>query len=428
MANAYFYSNIANPTTLSGGITNVATACTVADTTGWPPSTPYVIALDYDTSNVELVKVTNNVAGSLTIERGFGGTTAVAHSSGAAVRHVWNAQDGTDFRTHEAATGAAHGIVGSFVGTTDIQTLTNKTLTSPAITAPAVTGGGSLAGTFTGTPTFSGAVVLSGTPDISAGAVLAGTFTGTPTFSGNVIFSGSPTFSGTVNFTGTQQSTQSLATNVVAAAIVTADTFDRYRVYADGKQEWGSGTAARDTNLYRSAAGTLTTDSTLTVGNGGIVSGGSLLIERTATTLNAYRARVTGDANSRFLVNADGGMFWGPGTATQDTNLYRSAANTLKTDDDLVVKTHKVYFGESGAHSFSFVSQTSATAVINFTTAFAVPPQITTNINSGVGATAQWGSRAISISTTGFTLFVFGPSAVTWSGVEVDWAAFYDHV
>lgn len=56
----------------------------------------------------------------------------------------------------------------TFVFVAHTQTLTNKTLTSPTINA------GALSGTFTGTPTFSGAVVLSGspvltTPDINGG-------------------------------------------------------------------------------------------------------------------------------------------------------------------------------------------------------------------------------------------------------------------
>lgn len=50
---------------------------------------------------------------------------------------------------------------------------------------------------------------------------------------------------------------------------------------------------------------------------------------------DAFSTRITGDTNSRFLMNADGRLFWGGGSATQDTNLYRSAANTLKSDDSL---------------------------------------------------------------------------------------------
>jgi hypothetical protein len=36
-------------------------------------------------------------------------------------------------------------------------------------------------------------------------------------------------------------------------------------IYTDGKIEWGSGSAARDTNLYRSSAGVVKTDHSLHV-------------------------------------------------------------------------------------------------------------------------------------------------------------------
>lgn len=267
MANAYFYSNIAVPTTLSGNINNTIGTCTVADTTGWPTSYPFIISLDFNTANEELVKVTNNAAGTLTITRGFGSTTAVSHSSGAAVRHVLNAVDFTDFRTHEAATSGAHGITGSFVGTTDTQTLTNKTLTAPTVNNGTYASGGSLAGTFTGTPTFSGNLTFSGTPNFTAGASLdGGTYTGAPTFNGNVVFSANPVFQGTSNYntaTSIIQFTKGSTAQVAEGFQVSGDTFDRHRVYPDGLHEWGAGNISRDTDLYRSAAKILGTHSSI---------------------------------------------------------------------------------------------------------------------------------------------------------------------
>jgi len=41
-----------------------------------------------------------------------------------------------------------------------------------------------------------------------------------------------------------------------------------FAIFADGKQKWGTGADDRDTNLYRSAAGTLKTDGALVVGSG----------------------------------------------------------------------------------------------------------------------------------------------------------------
>lgn len=63
----------------------------------------------------------------------------------------------------------------------------------------------------------------------------------------------------TQNATGTATTATSFASNIVG------DTFDRLRVYGDGKHEWGTGAAARDTNLYRAGVGLLKTDTALTV-------------------------------------------------------------------------------------------------------------------------------------------------------------------
>lgn len=52
---------------------------------------------------------------------------------------------------------------------------------------------------------------------------------------------------------------------------------------------------------------------------------------------NSFRTLVGTDANAQFNVRNDGLIEWGAGGASGlDTNLYRSAANILKTDDKLV--------------------------------------------------------------------------------------------
>jgi hypothetical protein len=239
MANAYSYSNVATQQTLSGSISSGAVSVTVSATTGFPGSFPYVLALDYGAATEELVRVDSAAGTTLTVVRGFGGTSAQSHSVGAVVRHVVNAQDLTDFRTHEAATGAVHGLAGSIVGTSDTQTLSNKTLTSPTVN------GGALSGTFTGAPTFSGAVTLSG------GGSVSGTFTG------------SPTFSGTQTYTGFRQTTRTNATDNALGSNITGDTNNRWNVTCGGEQSWGSGTAVRDVKLYRNAAAQLRTDGSL---------------------------------------------------------------------------------------------------------------------------------------------------------------------
>ena len=50
----------------------------------------------------------------------------------------------------------------------------------------------------------------------------------------------------------------------------------------------------------------------------------------------AIATKVTGDAEQRFFIDGKGAMFWGSGAAAQDVNLYRNAANVLKSDDKIV--------------------------------------------------------------------------------------------
>ena len=129
MANRY-YSAIAQDTTLASGITNAANSMTVSALVGFPASFPYVVAVDYNAANEELILVTNAVGTTLTITRGFNGSTAVSHSAGAVVRHVIVAQDLTDAQTHYDATTSVHGITdtSTLVTASGSQTLTNKTI------------------------------------------------------------------------------------------------------------------------------------------------------------------------------------------------------------------------------------------------------------------------------------------------------------
>lgn len=63
---------------------------------------------------------------------------------------------------------------------------------------------------------------------------------------------------------------------------------------------------------------------------------GGVLVGCTNSISTAYAAMIgnetSTDANPRWRVLATGEMQWGAGSAAQDTNLYRSAANVLKTD------------------------------------------------------------------------------------------------
>ncbi|MYS15160.1 hypothetical protein [Streptomyces sp. SID4982] len=98
------------------------------------------------------------------------------------------------------------------------------------------------------------------------------------TFGGNLTLAASSSLSigaatltrssgGSLNSNTNYQRTGSASTDVAYSTLVTSDTFDRARIYTDGKLEMGPGNAARDVNLYRSAANTLTTDSNFVAAN-----------------------------------------------------------------------------------------------------------------------------------------------------------------
>ncbi len=180
------------------------------------------------------------------------------------------------------------------------------------------------------------------------------------------------------------------STVILASGKVTGDTVDRIAILASGNMQFGSGAATRDATLYRSAAGILnsvgqfasdtsapaaashltrkdyvdaadvlavhlagteTVTGAKTFSGAAAFSGGvtltslSLLVEGSAAGSTIYRGRVTADTQSRILVTADGKVTWGSGSATGDTNLYRSAVGVLKTDTALLVGTDATITG-----------------------------------------------------------------------------------
>ncbi len=105
---------------------------------------------------------------------------------------------------------------------------------------------------------------------------------------------------------------------------------------------WYQG-GVNDTNLYRSAAARLATDGEFNVGRDVVITGnGYAFYARNADVANRiiFHAAVNNETNDRFAIQAQGVVVWGPGGATApDTNLYRSNVGTLKTDTNLFAGT-----------------------------------------------------------------------------------------
>jgi hypothetical protein len=167
------YSSRSQQTTLSGALTSSATTTTVVSGSALAGGVTisagelFTVVIDPDTALEEIVDVSAISGNTLTIVRAIDGSSGVAHSAGAVVRHMAIGRDYREANTHiEATTG--HGATGAVVGTTNTQTLTNKTLTSPTIT-----GTGAIAGTFTGNLTGN----VTGTVSGNAGTVTNGVYT-----------------------------------------------------------------------------------------------------------------------------------------------------------------------------------------------------------------------------------------------------------
>lgn len=162
---ARLFSSISVETTLASNISNSATTLSVAAGTGSAllggvtinAGDQFTLALDPDTQNEEIVFATANTSDTFTVTRARAGTSGVAHTAGATVKHVLTGDDLTWFEANTSpvdswsfagsssgtttlvASAVASGtltlpaITDTIVSLTATQTLTNKTLTSPTI-------------------------------------------------------------------------------------------------------------------------------------------------------------------------------------------------------------------------------------------------------------------------------------------------------
>ena len=111
------YSSTSVATTLAAGINSSSTSITVATGTGSALMggvthaggnvDQFTIALDVDTINEEIVFVTAISSDTLTVVRARAGTTGIAHTAGASVKHVLTSDDLTFYTTGVATANAA---------------------------------------------------------------------------------------------------------------------------------------------------------------------------------------------------------------------------------------------------------------------------------------------------------------------------------
>jgi hypothetical protein len=170
----------------------------------------------------------------------------------------------------------------------------------------------------------------------------------------------------------------------VLVAYGTGDSQWHFGLQNNGAMSWGPGNAGFDTNLYRSGPNTLTTDGSLTVKRDLVIGGpaaadqGYGIFSRYGDTAGrvVFAVRLAADTADRFLATAAGQLLWGPGNGAGDTNLYRSAPDTLKTDDKFIaandLSTQQDLYARQGAASQVVMAPVAGSAGMYFGSALDV--------------------------------------------------------
>jgi hypothetical protein len=162
------YSNTAAQSTLSTAIGATDTSIALANYAG-DPTPPFTAALARGTATEEIVLVTAVIGSTVTVVRGYDGTSAQSQAAGVTFQEVVVALDFREANNHVNATGAVHGTSSALVGVSDVQTLTNKTFTAPQVTSLTGTGTTTLAATNVTTLAVSGVASVAGLLTASGG-------------------------------------------------------------------------------------------------------------------------------------------------------------------------------------------------------------------------------------------------------------------
>jgi hypothetical protein len=224
------YSSRSQQTTLSGALTSSGTSATVVSGTSLLGGVTvsageiFTVVIDPDTALEEIVDVSAVSTNTLTIVRGRDGSSGVAHSAGAVVRHMAIGRDYREANEHIENTTTAHGItLANLVKTTDTGTVTSGMILDGTIVNADINASAAIADTKLATISTANKVSNSATTATSANtasAIVARDASGNFT-------AGTVTANLTGNVTGNVSGTAGSATGnaATATALQTARNF-----------------------------------------------------------------------------------------------------------------------------------------------------------------------------------------------------------
>ena len=325
-------------------------------------------------------------------------TTTGAQAKADAAQAAAEGTAATALAAHEAYTTNVHGID----NTANLETTAGAQAKANAAQAAAIADaagkylnrltGGSVTGPITDVNTTATAVayatqlsgeafdrfriLINGTMEWGSGIAareitLTRTGTGVLMLTGGLTATGNLTTNGDLAVNGKVDVATDVDTDPAYTAKVVGDTGPRFFIQGDGTMGWGPGGPGTDIHMRRAGVNLLQLDDNLSIlgtlaVNGRLSTASEIATTRASATAAARDYRVTGDTQPRFYQVVNGQMYWGTGSATVDTTLYRDQPGSLVTDGNFSVNgliygqlaTVTVGTGVTPASGFTVSSQT----------------------------------------------------------------------